>query len=447
MKVYYLFQIIMYFSLGNGFLTKNKLHLLHLGPNYLHRIRKNGLPLHFAPSNPSTFFSQFCTTKYSKSVFFSSAKIPDEKSIKNIKPKNNNQKLYCQYLKDSNIKIVVGVGPAGSGKTLFACDTAIKELYKKNVNKIIITRPLISVDDENIGFLPGSITEKMDPWTRPIIDIFQEYIPLNEIKSLISSGKIEIAPLAYMRGRTFKNAIIIADEMQNSSPNQMLMITTRIGEGSKLIITGDLNQTDRDGLNGLSDFINKVNKYYSKNFDSTSFLTFSQERSVGENEFCGNEVDAKCKVEPKIAILKFEKTDIERSPVVSTIMNIYEKFDTPATANWSSSTLHTEKSLNFDSTSFSQNNTFLDCDLEKWVPNKNFTEKIIDSNFSTLYPENIILPTLRSGENFILPPQATENWSSSTFCSDESLNISNKGSEDASLFPKNYFTKNFIKRI
>jgi phosphate starvation-inducible PhoH-like protein len=126
------------------------------------------------------------------------------------------------------------------------------------VNKIVITRPVVSVDEE-IGFLPGGLESKMDPWTRPIFDSLRETYTAKEIERMMDEGIIEIVPLGFMRGRTFKNAWIVADEMQNSSPTQMFMLATRIGEGSKMIITGDLNQSDRNMYdNGLREICDKV---------------------------------------------------------------------------------------------------------------------------------------------------------------------------------------------
>jgi len=152
------------------------------------------------------------------------------------------------------------------------------------------------VEEEELGFLPGNLVKKMDPWTRPILDIFMEYYSKSEIEKMIYNNIIEISPLAYMRGRTFKNAFIIADEMQNSTPNQMLMLTTRLGPNSKLIITGDLKQTDRTlGCNGLLDLINK-----KKNYDKFN-----------------NDIN-------DIELIEFKKDDIERSTIVQKIINIYE---------------------------------------------------------------------------------------------------------------------------
>jgi len=175
-------------------------------------------------------------------------------------PKTFNQKEFVNYLDNENIKIVIANGPAGCGKTLFSCQKAILELKKENINKIIITRPVVSVDEE-IGFLPGNLIKKMDPWIKPIVDIFLDFYPKNELDKMMLNNKIEICPLAFMRGRTFKNSFIIADEMQNSSPNQMKMLVTRIGDNSKMVITGDLQQSDYSDNNGLFDFTQRLNNY------------------------------------------------------------------------------------------------------------------------------------------------------------------------------------------
>ena len=212
-------------------------------------------------------------------------------------PKNKNQETYLNYLHNNTVSIVVSVGPAGTGKTMFACIKAIELLKIGQIKKIIITRPIVAVEEEELGFLPGNLVKKMDPWTRPIMDIFMEHYSKTEIDNMIYTNTIEISPLAYMRGRTFKNAIIIADEMQNSSPNQMLMLATRIGLNSKLVITGDLKQTDRTiENNGLYDFINKVKIYKKYNNDNNT---------------------------NNIEIIEFEKEDIERSKIVQNVINIY----------------------------------------------------------------------------------------------------------------------------
>jgi phosphate starvation-inducible PhoH-like protein len=225
----------------------------------------------------------------------------DLKSLSTFyKPKTANQELYVKYLSDPSTKILFAVGPAGTGKTMLACNQAIKELKSGNIQKIVLTRPVVPVEEEEIGFLPGNINKKMDPWTRPIFDIFYEFYPRRDIETMLYNNVIEISPLAFMRGRTFKQSYIIADEMQNSSPNQMLMLTTRIGEGSKMVITGDLKQSDRGTNSGLQDFIKKYKVYNNYLINSGS------ETRIG------------------IDIVELDKRDIERSKVVIKLLDIYE---------------------------------------------------------------------------------------------------------------------------
>lgn len=179
-------------------------------------------------------------------------------------PKGVNQQLYVDALNNHNAKIIVATGPAGTGKTLFACRKSIELMYTGKLHKIVITRPLVTVE-EDLGFLPGNIDAKMSPWTRPIFDIFLESYTKSELDRMLHENTIEVSPLAFMRGRTFKDTFIIADEMQNSSPMQMQMLTTRIGKGSRLIITGDLNQSDRKDKNGLEYLVEKTAEFYRNN--------------------------------------------------------------------------------------------------------------------------------------------------------------------------------------
>lgn len=176
-----------------------------------------------------------------------------KKQSVNILPRNRNQEQYVLKLLDDTKDIVFGIGPAGTGKTLLAVQVAVKLFKAGRIDKIIVTRPAVSVD-EDLGFLPGTLEEKMAPWTRPIFDVLREYFNAREIEGMIAEGIIEIAPLAYMRGRTFKHSFILADEMQNATPNQMKMLLTRLGEGSQMAVTGDLNQADRIKDNGLINF-------------------------------------------------------------------------------------------------------------------------------------------------------------------------------------------------
>jgi len=175
-------------------------------------------------------------------------------------PKSSSQQDYFDLLEDNRKSLVFALGPAGSGKTLFACMQAVHALRRGAIERIVITRPLVSVEEEQIGFLPGNMVSKMDPWTRPMIDLFREFYSMADVQNMIRNGVIEIAPLAFMRGRTFHRTFVIADEMQNSSPSQMMMLTTRLGMESKMVITGDVQQSDRDRSveNGLVDFLRRL---------------------------------------------------------------------------------------------------------------------------------------------------------------------------------------------
>lgn len=204
-------------------------------------------------------------------------------------PKNSSQDEYVKMLKIKQKKIIVATGPAGTGKTLFATEFGMKNFLMNNVEKIIFTRPSVSVD-EDLGYLPGTLEEKMAPWVRPIYDIIYRFINPKEVTQLVEDKVIEISPLGYMRGRTFKNAWIIADEMQNSTVAQMKMLLTRLGENSRLIITGDLEQHDRKNeKNGLEDFLEK----------------FKGKRSSS------------------ITNIMFDKEDIQREEVVKEVLDIY----------------------------------------------------------------------------------------------------------------------------
>ena len=202
---------------------------------------------------------------------------PNKHKQVQILPRNKNQETYMLKLLDARKDIVFGIGPAGTGKTLLAVQVAIKNFKEGLFDKIVITRPAVSVD-EDLGFLPGTLEQKMAPWTRPIFDVLREYFQAKEIEGMIEEGIIEIAPLAYMRGRTFKNSFILADEMQNATPNQMKMLLTRLGEGSQMAVTGDLAQADRKVDNGLIDFTNLLAKSNSTHLDIVHFAQGDIER-------------------------------------------------------------------------------------------------------------------------------------------------------------------------
>ena len=196
-------------------------------------------------------------------VKFNNYLLPKKNKNIDIIPRNRNQESYTLSLLNQSKSIVFGIGPAGTGKTLLACQAAVKSFLENDISKIIVTRPAVSTD-EDLGFLPGTLEQKMAPWTRPIFDVLREYFYSGEIESMIREGIIEISPLAYMRGRTFKRAFIIADEMQNATPNQMKMLLTRIGMYSKMAVTGDLAQADRLNDNGLIDFVNQIKRKDTK---------------------------------------------------------------------------------------------------------------------------------------------------------------------------------------
>jgi len=196
--------------------------------------------------------------------------LPQKKQRVVMSARSQNQKTYLQKLQNDETSIVFAIGPAGTGKTMLAVMHGIKLYQEGLVDKIIVTRPAVSVD-EDLGFLPGDLNEKMAPWTRPIFDVMGEYYKQSDIAEMLKEGVIEISPLAYMRGRTFKNAYIIADEMQNATANQMKMLLTRLGEGSKMVVTGDLAQADRVSDNGLINFCNLLANKQTKHIDIVQF--------------------------------------------------------------------------------------------------------------------------------------------------------------------------------
>ena len=189
-----------------------------------------------------------------------------------IYPKNLSQENYLLKLNDSQKMIIFAIGPAGTGKTMLAVQWAIDQLKYGQSDKIVITRPAVSVDEQH-GFLPGDLNQKMEPWTKPIMDVFSENYEAREIENMIREGVIEVSPLAYMRGRTFKNAVIIADEMQNATPSQMKMLLTRLGQRSKMIVTGDLQQADRPSNNGLLEFLKLFNDFKENRYVDVCHFT------------------------------------------------------------------------------------------------------------------------------------------------------------------------------
>jgi phosphate starvation-inducible PhoH-like protein len=196
-----------------------------------------------------------------------------------IKARNPLQERYIHLLENIEVPIVVAYGAAGTGKTMLPNALGIQKLINGDIDKIIITRPVISVGPDQIGYLPGTLEQKMDPWLRPIYDVFYRYMNPQQVQNLIAKQQIEICPLAYMRGRTFENAWICADEMQNSTPNQMLMLLTRIGHKSKLVINGDPAQHDRGyETNGLVDLLMRLEHQTSTDIQVLHFTEDYVER-------------------------------------------------------------------------------------------------------------------------------------------------------------------------
>ena len=204
---------------------------------------------------------------------------------KTIRPKTANQKRYVEAIDEHTITF--GIGPAGTGKTYLAMAKAIQALQSKQVNRIILTRPAVEAG-ERLGFLPGTLQEKIDPYLRPLFDALHDMIDQDSIPRLMQSGIIEIAPLAYMRGRTLNDAFIILDEAQNTSAEQMKMFLTRLGFGSKMVITGDTTQIDlphgsQSGLKIVSEILDGV--------EDISFITLDSE-DVVRNRLVGEIVNA-----------------------------------------------------------------------------------------------------------------------------------------------------------
>jgi phosphate starvation-inducible PhoH-like protein len=160
----------------------------------------------------------------------------------------------CTYLRAlQTVKpITIATGPAGSGKTILACQEASIHLARRRYDRIICTRPVVAAD-EDLGYLPGDMGSKMEPWAIPMLEFIEKYLTHNQVQS-----RVHIEPLGFMRGRTFDNTFVIADEMQNSTPNQMKMLLTRLGENSKMVVLGDLQQSDLQTRNGLEDIIDRI---------------------------------------------------------------------------------------------------------------------------------------------------------------------------------------------
>lgn len=213
--------------------------------------------------------------------------------------RNPKQKQLMKQFHDPNIRVFFALGPSGSGKTYMSVLRAMQMYAERKVNKIIISRPNVGAD-EDLGFLPGPLEEKMYPWIRPILDVMYEYWMPETVQTMLEQDRIEIAPLAYLRGRSFPRCAIILDEFQNSTISQMKMALTRLGEESYMFVTGDENQSDLKGQkNGLVDFCERLQVQNSA----------------------------------MISVCKFSKEHIVRDPVVQEVLDIYDSTDKSDVSN------------------------------------------------------------------------------------------------------------------
>ena len=215
---------------------------------------------------------------------------------KSIRPKTVNQKNYVDAIDENTI--VFGIGPAGTGKTYLAMAKAVQALQRKEVSRIILTRPAVEAG-ERLGFLPGTLTDKIDPYLRPLFDALHEMMDPDSVPKLMATGTIEVAPLAFMRGRTLNDAFIILDEAQNTTPEQMKMFLTRLGFNSKMVVTGDVTQIDlpngNSGLKVATNILGKVDDMKFCVLDSSDVVRHSLVAKI---------VDAYSKFEQKAAVRK-----------------------------------------------------------------------------------------------------------------------------------------------
>jgi phosphate starvation-inducible PhoH-like protein len=203
-----------------------------------------------------------------------------------MKPYTATHRRYYDSISDPRTIITVGAGAAGCGKTHIACTAAMRLLKSRQVAKVVITRPAVCVDEQH-GFLPGDISGKMQPYIQPIYDCIRESVTKPQLAKYIDDGVIEIAPLAYMRGRTFNDALVIVDEAQNTTVSQMKMLLTRVGARASIVITGDPSQSDLGAgtVNGLNDLLTRVERSFELNDECViDVVSFSVETDMLRND-------------------------------------------------------------------------------------------------------------------------------------------------------------------
>jgi phosphate starvation-inducible PhoH-like protein len=226
---------------------------------------------------------------------------------RSVRPKTQGQKAYVDAIDESTI--VFGIGPAGTGKTYLAMAKAVQALQRKEVERIILTRPAVEAG-ERLGFLPGSLSDKIDPYLRPLYDALNEMMEPELVPKLLAAGTVEVAPLAYMRGRTLNNSFIILDEAQNTTPEQMKMFLTRLGFGSKMVVTGDITQIDLPaGASGL-----KLVRTVLSDVDDIHFAELTS-ADVVRHTLVGRIVDAYTTFEAQQQVDAFERKNTSRTPL------------------------------------------------------------------------------------------------------------------------------------
>lgn len=237
------------------------------------------------------FTTQIASSK--RRIISNDIKVSFSPSTKTIR-----QAEFLNYLEDTTTKACFALGPAGTGKTYLSCQYAIKELLDNKKKQILVTKPFVTVSDEAIGFLPGGIQSKMEPWMKNFIHCMQTNNAVIDhiVRGYLDTKRIDFTPMGFMRGTTIEDTILIADEMQNSSPSQMKMLLTRLGKNSQMIITGDVNQKDTTKTSGLEDFLNR---YYKS------------QRTKSEYESA-------------IKVIEFQVEDIQREDFVKYVLQIYE---------------------------------------------------------------------------------------------------------------------------
>ncbi len=218
-----------------------------------------------------------------------------------IRPKTPGQKAYVDAIEESTI--VFGIGPAGTGKTYLAMAKAVQALQRKEVSRIILTRPAVEAG-ERLGFLPGTLTDKIDPYLRPLYDALNEMMDPDIVPKLMATGTIEVAPLAYMRGRTLNDSFVVLDEAQNTTPEQMKMFLTRLGFGTRMVVTGDITQIDLpQGASGLR-LVTRV----LSDIDDIHFAYLTSE-DVVRHTLVGRIVDAYSEYDEKRLVARRERDE------------------------------------------------------------------------------------------------------------------------------------------